>query len=237
MALSSPLSFEPTLIAGFALRAVPLPVIQKSVEKISENMQKKYPHFVERLADLEEPSWLINPIDMPFAFYLDVKDKHLKIKALRKEGEMPEAAAFIHASLPNLLKMMNGSSDGDALFFTRDLNIEGSTEAVVALRNAIDATGVDVAQEILAATGPLAGPAQKASGFLEQLYNKAKQDMQVMQNAITGGLQSKIQNQAYTIDELNQEIADLKSTLNQAGIRQKRRLRQIREPNKEEGIK
>ncbi len=222
MAVSSHLPFEPTLFAGFALRVIPLPIIQKSVEKISANMQKKHPNFVERLADLEQPSWLINPVDMPFAFYLTIEGEYLNIKALRKEGEKPDASAIIHASLPNLIKMMNGSSDGDALFFTRDLNIEGSTEAVVALRNAIDATGADIEQEVLDALGPLSVPAQKASSLLGQIYNKAKQDMNVVQNAVTGKLQSQIQSQSDTISELNQEIADLKTTLNRAGIRQKR---------------
>ncbi len=225
MAVSSHLSFEPTLLAGFALRAVPLPVVQKSAQKISENMQKKYPNFVERLTDLEEPSWLIDPVDMPFAFYLSVQDNHLDIKALRKEGEKPEAMASIHATMANLIKMMNGASDGDALFFTRDLNIEGSTEAVVALRNAIDATGADIGQEILALFGPLALPVERAGGLLGRLYDKAKQDMHILQNAVTGKLQTQIQNQSHTIGELHQEIADLKASLNRAGIRQKRNMR------------
>ncbi len=229
MAVSSHLPFEPTLFAGFALRAVPLPVIQKSVKKISENMQKKYPSFVERLSGLDQASWLINPVDMPFAFYLDIEDNHLNIQALRKEGERPDASATIHASMPNLIKMMNGSSDGDALFFTRDLNIEGSTEAVVALRNAIDSTGADIGQEILAILGPLAMPAQKAGHILEQLYNRAKQDMSIMQNAVTGKLQNQVQSQSHTINELNQEIADLKTTLTRAGIRQKKNSRKSKE--------
>ncbi len=229
MAVSSHLPFEPTLLLGFALRALPLSVIQQSVTKLSENLQKKYPHFVERLVDLNEPSWLINPVDMPFAFYLSIKDEHLNIEALRKEGEKPEASATIHASLPHLLKMMNGSSDGDALFFTRDLNIEGSTEAVVALRNAIDATGADITQEVLFVFGPLSSPAQKAGYFLGSLYEKAKKDMHIFQNAVTGKLQSQIQSQSHTISTLNQEISDLKATLNRAGIRQKHRTRKDKE--------
>ncbi|AGH97674.1 hypothetical protein A11S_851 [Micavibrio aeruginosavorus EPB] len=34
--------------------------------------------------------------------------------------------------------MIDGRYDGDALFFSRDIYIEGDTEAVVCLRNALD---------------------------------------------------------------------------------------------------
>lgn len=34
--------------------------------------------------------------------------------------------------------MIDGEDDGDAMFFARDLVINGDTEAVVSLRNAID---------------------------------------------------------------------------------------------------
>ena len=51
------------------------------------------------------------------------------------------AAAYdarIAAPLIVLLGMIDGTYDGDALFFSRDLVIEGDTEAVLALRNAIE---------------------------------------------------------------------------------------------------
>jgi predicted lipid carrier protein YhbT len=34
--------------------------------------------------------------------------------------------------------MLDGQSDGDSLFFRRDLHVEGDTEAIVCLRNALD---------------------------------------------------------------------------------------------------
>ena len=50
---------------------------------------------------------------------------------------------------------MHGAFDGDALFFSRDLIIEGDTEAVLALRNAIDNEEIDLAAEVTALFGPL----------------------------------------------------------------------------------
>lgn len=222
MAVQSHPPFGPTLFLGFALRTAPLSLIQRLTQKIAKNMQTKHPSFVERLSDLEEPSWLINPIDLPFAFYMQAIDGQIIITAHEKKGERPEAMATIHASFENLIKMMNGDLDGDALFFTRDLEIEGSTEAVVALRNAIDAAGVDMGDEILQIFGPLAKPVKHAGHLAENIYKKAAQDMNTVQNAINGNLKTQLEQQANTISELNQEITNLKASLTKAGVRQKR---------------
>jgi predicted lipid carrier protein YhbT len=53
--------------------------------------------------------------------------------------------------------LIDGSYDGDALFFSRDLVVEGDVEAVLALRNAIDDAGVDLVADTAALFGPL-GP-------------------------------------------------------------------------------
>jgi predicted lipid carrier protein YhbT len=46
--------------------------------------------------------------------------------------------ARIAAPLVVLLGMIDGTYDGDALFFSRDLVIDGDTGAVLALRNAME---------------------------------------------------------------------------------------------------
>ena len=83
--------------------------------------------------------------------------------------ERPEHDAAIAGTFFNLLDMIDGSLDGDALFFSRDLVIEGDTEAVLALRNAIDNEEIDLAREIAALLGPFEGavvrPARAAAAF------------------------------------------------------------------------
>ena len=51
--------------------------------------------------------------------------------------------------------MVHGAMDGDALFFSRDIVIEGDTEAVLALRNAVDDAEIDLADEVASMTGPV----------------------------------------------------------------------------------
>ena len=67
-----------------------------------------------------------------------------------------------------LLGLIDGSYDGDALFFSRDLVVEGDVEAVLALRNAIDDAGVDLVADTAALFGPLA-PQRVLAGALVQL--------------------------------------------------------------------
>jgi len=51
---------------------------------------------------------------------------------------------------------VHGTWDGDALFFSRDLMIEGDTSAALALRNAIDDAELDLSVEIAGLGGPFA---------------------------------------------------------------------------------
>jgi len=41
-----------------------------------------------------------------------------------------------------MIELLEGRADGDALFFSRTLTVEGDMEAVVALRNAIDGSEI-----------------------------------------------------------------------------------------------
>ncbi|WP_407642371.1 ubiquinone anaerobic biosynthesis accessory factor UbiT [Aliiroseovarius halocynthiae] len=76
-------------------------------------------------------------------------------------------AARIAGPLAALLGLVHGAFDGDALFFSRDLVIEGETAATLALRNAVDDAELDLSQEMLRLSGPLAEPLQHALAFLE----------------------------------------------------------------------
>jgi predicted lipid carrier protein YhbT len=53
--------------------------------------------------------------------------------------------------------MLHGTEDGDALFFSGDLEISGDTGAVLALRNALDDAELDLTEELAALAGG-AGP-------------------------------------------------------------------------------
>jgi len=62
-----------------------------------------------------------------------------------------------------LIDLLEGRLDGDALFFSRELTVEGDTEAVLLLRNAVDSDEVDLFEDLLSVLGPLAGPLRFAA--------------------------------------------------------------------------
>lgn len=53
-----------------------------------------------------------------------------------------------------LLGLLEGRCDADALFFSRELSVTGDIEAMLALRNALDDSAIDLPREL----GRLAGP-------------------------------------------------------------------------------
>ena len=75
--------------------------------------------------------------------------------------ELPDGLdARISSQLINLMALLEGRLDGDALMFSRQLVIEGDVEAVLALRNAIDDAALDLVTEVSLMLGPLGGPAR-----------------------------------------------------------------------------
>ena len=62
--------------------------------------------------------------------------------------------------------------DGDALFFSRDLMIEGDTEAVVCLRNALDDMDSNVIDEAAKAFGNTGIVGLKLARKMEKLHHE-----------------------------------------------------------------
>ena len=66
----------------------------------------------------------------------------------------PQAGATIRGRFMLLLELIDAEQDGDAAFFSRDLEVSGDTEAVVRLRNALDDMDGSLAEETSAMFGP-----------------------------------------------------------------------------------
>jgi len=73
-------------------------------------------------------------------------------------GQEVEHDVRISGTLATLLRMIDGQTDSDALFFNRELSVTGDTEAVVALRNALDNLDATLADDVASCFGPLSRP-------------------------------------------------------------------------------
>jgi predicted lipid carrier protein YhbT len=97
----------------------------------------KSPALFARLGSHTSKRFLIDPTDLPFVLVLIPDAAKPYLKAYRRY-ESPPHDAGIAGTFFDLLDMIAGTLDGDALFFARGLRVSGDTEAVVALRNALD---------------------------------------------------------------------------------------------------
>lgn len=147
----------PTVPAPLALLLRPLPLapLALALRRLGQGVTGAHPSLLARLGEHAEKRFLVDPTDLPFVFLVRPGTSRPAIVPFGR-GRLPAFDARIAGPLAVLLGMVHGALDGDALFFSGDLAIEGDTEAVLALRNALDDAELDLAGEFLGALGPLA---------------------------------------------------------------------------------
>ncbi len=139
------LSFAKALHGASAL--LPLPFVNLVLGRLVRSIGTARPEIFNRLEGHHHKWFLIDPLDLPFALCLRPDPRRPQLKAYRRHC-LPGASSRIAGSFLTLLGMIDGRYDGDALFFTRDLRIEGDTEAVVCLRNALDDMDGSIADDV-----------------------------------------------------------------------------------------
>ncbi|EEW26561.1 ubiquinone anaerobic biosynthesis accessory factor UbiT [Rhodobacter ferrooxidans] len=136
-----------------ALRLLPNPPLSLMLTQLTRGILRRHPGIVSRLGDQAGKSFALAPTDLPLVLVLSLPGGVAKVK-VQRDGK--GADCMISGKLSALLGLVHGAVDGDALFFSRDLVIEGDTEAALALRNAVDDAELDLAEEITRLAPPLA---------------------------------------------------------------------------------
>jgi predicted lipid carrier protein YhbT len=135
-----------------AVAPLPLAPLQPALALMLDRIVRAYPQLHDRLGEHAHKRFGINPTDLPFAFVLEPRPRRPLVSAVRT---LPEGLdASIHGPLAGLIGMAEGTLDGDALFFSRVLRLEGEVAATLALRNAIDDARIDFGR-VLFGLGPL----------------------------------------------------------------------------------
>ena len=153
----------PPLLAK-AASVLPLLPLELVARRLLANAMAARPDFASRLGEHAGRTFAIDPVECPFVFLIAPEQGRAAVRVVR---DLSAAAhdARIAAPLVVLLGMIDGTYDGDALFFSRDLSIEGDTEAVVALRNAIENAELEPAI-VLGLPKSLQGPVNHATRAL-----------------------------------------------------------------------
>ena len=136
-------------------------------------------------------------MDLPVDFVLRPRSRTRYLRVVRSSVQV-QATATIRGALVTLLRLLEGKVDGDALFFSRDLVVEGNTEAIVALRNAVDGDCIDLAKGLADALGAFARPARR----LASLGALAVADMEMVRHALVSPLERRLDEQEALIRKL-----------------------------------
>ena len=149
----------------YPLRFMPLAPLSASLTAYSRMIATSHPALFRRLGVHDHTRFVLDPTDLPVVMLLDPNLGIPRVTVVRGPGA---GAARIAGPLAALLGLVHGAFDGDALFFSRDLVIEGETAATLALRNAVDDAELDLSQEFLHLSGPLATPLKHVLAVLER---------------------------------------------------------------------
>ncbi len=153
------------------LAPLPLGPLSLLLGRAARGMATRHPGLFTRLGAHSEKRFLIDPTDLPFSFLVRPQAARPRIEAV---GALvsPTWDCRIAGPLAALIGMVHGAYDGDALFFSRDIVIEGDTEAALALRNALDDAEIDLFEE---AAESLGAPGRTAGRQLRPLARAASQ--------------------------------------------------------------
>lgn len=132
-------------------------IVQPVLTRVVKRVAKQHPSLFSRLGPHQGTDFVIDPVELPFALHLRPDPQALVFRAVPRNAA-PEAGATIRGKFMLLLELVDSEEDGDAAFFSRDLEVTGDTEAVVRLRNALDDVDGSIAEE----TAEMFGPAGRA---------------------------------------------------------------------------
>jgi len=142
-----------------AMLAVPLPfiplaVIERAAGMLFRRMLQEHPALFERLGQYREKRFAFLPSDVPLVFLVEPSGPSIHVA--RRGTASSHIDAAVEGPLFMLLALLEGRCDADALFFSRDLNVTGDMEAMLAMRNALDDCDIDLPRDLRALAGPFA---------------------------------------------------------------------------------
>ncbi len=201
-------------ILGFILKSVPLSYLQPFLRYAMQTMVTKHSDLFTRLNEEESNlDFIIDAKDIPFNFYMKPNVEKPILLAIKKENNI-EAKAVIKGTLEDFLLMLEGKLDGDAAFFSKRLQIEGKTEYVVALRNAIDSVDVNVLEDLITPLhSSLQGPLKYAVSLLLKQYQHVDKCVKGVKEALTSKIEGKLDAHEKDIDEIKQELYQVKRNI------------------------
>jgi len=157
----------PVKLLGRALPLPPPPLAPVSVllSRLMRSAIARHPTILRRMGPAAGSRFLIEVTDLPLIF---VMEPSLRRLTAYTRWAKPEHDTAIRGKLKSFLSMLHAEEDGDALFFSGELEIQGDTGAVLALRNALDDAEIDLTEELATLAGPAGNGLRRLSGLVQK---------------------------------------------------------------------
>lgn len=211
---------RPTSLIAAALSRVPGPALAAMVALLTRRMRQRHPTLVKDFGQLDPAVVHIAPTDVRHRFALTFGDGRMAVSVV-PAGATARPDATIRASLESLLDMLEGRIDGDAIFFTRGIEITGSTAVIVAVRNTLDREEIRLKDDIAALFGPLEQPARRSARLVESGLGRARAGIAALHAALHAA-EAPPRDLAAECDALRAEVKALKTRIAKMDVRQKR---------------
>jgi predicted lipid carrier protein YhbT len=207
-------------LASAALSMVPSPVLARMVGLLTRIMRRRHPHLVENFSRLDHAIIHIEPTDLPHRFEIEFGAGQMDVRVLT-DDDPPPPDARIRGSLAALIALLEGKIDSDAMFFTRDIEITGSTAVSVAVRNTLDREEIVMRDEIAALFGPFERPARRIGRRLDRVIGLVGTQIATL-HAKLHEANGPSRDLGAECDALRAEVKALKTRLAKMDVRQMR---------------
>ena len=190
------------------MRSLPASLLQALLRAGTDVMRRRHPHVFERLGALDGTLILIDPIDLPICLAIEFVAGDHRLRAACAEDKA-RASTIVRGPLLVLIDLVEGRLDGDALFFSRALTIEGDTEAVVMLRNTLDGEDIDVIQDLTSVFGPLSRPAARLAEGAKSAFARLERDLAALREALLAPVARRTASQQAALGRLDERVVAL----------------------------
>jgi predicted lipid carrier protein YhbT len=207
-------------LAAATLSLIPSPVLARLTVLLNKAMRRRHPRLVANFARLDPAVVHVFPSDLPHRFAIEFGGGKMDVRVLRDDGPKPPDAE-IRGNLMALIDLLEGRIDGDAMFFSREIEITGSTAVIVAVRNTLDREEILITDEIAAIFGPLERPARRIALRVDTAITRARARIATI-HARLHEAEGPARDLGAETDALRAEVKALKIRLAKLDVRQMR---------------
>lgn len=203
------------------LSLIPAPVLAPMVRILNRTLHRRHPALVKAFGRLDPATVHVTLTDVPHRFQIGYGNGRMDVSVLTNPNP-PAPDAAMSGNLATMIDLLEGRIDSDALFFTRDLRVTGSTAVAVAVRNTMDREVIDLRDDIAAAFGPFERPARRIGRRLDRVASWARGQAVAFHRNLHEQ-DAPPRDLAAETDALRQEVKALKTRLVKLDVRQQKR--------------